>query len=69
MTAAAASELFADPPDAPVWVGWRRPAGGVWRPVAEGSTEEEAWARLYHRMAAVSSGTFDNAVPPRGQKP
>jgi hypothetical protein len=61
------SGLFPDQPGAAAWVGWQCRQGDRWRTVAEGSTEREAWDRLYAQMATVTCGAFDNAILPCGQ--
>jgi hypothetical protein len=62
------ASLFPDPP-AGAFVAWRRPRGGRWKQVGSAESEADTWTLLYEAMDADRSGSWDNCVLPRGEKP
>ena len=54
------------------WVGWCRPsvaARRVWKPMAEGPTEAEAWRQVYAVMDQQRGGARDWCVLRAGERP
>lgn len=51
------------------WVAWRRERDKKWWPIAETSTEQEAWDELWQAAARDKVGAFDYTVLRVGLRP